>query len=98
MSERYSFSTEYIYCENCAAEFRKQALFVMDMSQPNRGFAAHKTSHIIAGFGGGLARWEPQEEMTKLRDALAEKLCHPLRFAAFYDNGETEFFFVRPRA
>jgi hypothetical protein len=97
MSERYSFCSQYLYCDRCAKIFRKVAWFTVDFSQTNRRFASFGTGRIVAGFAGGLAEWEPKEEMTRLQEALCREVCHPLRFTALYDNDETEIFYVRPR-
>jgi len=98
MSERWSFATEHLYCIDCANAVRKTARATMDFSQPGRGLQNTENRHIVVGYGGGLASWEPREEMRKMVEALCGAICHEVRLVAFYDDDMTEMFFIRPRS
>lgn len=99
MSERWSWCSEFIYCEKCAAALNELARKNWPVSPyaNGRGLAKFPTDHIAGGFGGGLSPEEPKADMWLFAEELHELICHPVRLMAFYDDDTHEFFGVRPK-
>jgi hypothetical protein len=94
MSERWSFCSEYIYCEKCAAACKEAAL---RQARPGGLATLGMVESIICGFGGTLSAAESRVCMEMLRDELDGKICHPVRWVALYDDDTQEFFRIRPK-
>lgn len=102
MSERGSFVTEYLYCEQC---FKAAKKVLSGSDKYFTGIAIPSWNQdsdvqelpIIAGKIGGLY---PGEELdtfkAKLVPALAEVICHPLRIAVIAEQGE-KIFTINPK-
>ena len=96
MSERGSFVTEYVYCDQCVAVI-KEVLVSRDKFL--RGIAIPswvdfgEDLPIIAGKIGGLSMNEEFVTMEfELGEKLNERLCHPVRIAVLADSGESSIF------
>lgn len=93
MSERGSFITEYIYCDQCFREVKKVLL----------GKHKHLCSTIIpswckqrlpivAGKIGGLYAGQELVDMeTEYVPAMEKKICHDVRIAVLAESGERIF-------
>jgi len=94
MSERGSFVTQYIYCQECF-----QALQKVLCKEPGKYLAATALPSwddngpllIIAGkVGGGYAgeeRWKFDEE---LRGKIEAVICHPVRISVLPEDDEAD--------
>ena len=91
MSERGSFTTEYLYCDKCFEITKKVLLsnhkYLCSTTVP--GWGERKELPIIAGKIGGLA---PQEEIDQFESYLIPELeksiCHPMRIAVLAEEGQ----------
>lgn len=96
MSERGSFVTEYIYCNECLAA-AKQVLLSSEKHMcsaiiPSWEGCPEKELPIIAGKIGGLFSGEELHTFEfELGPALAKVICHPLRIAVLAESGEQIF-------
>jgi hypothetical protein len=96
MSERGSFTTQYIYCEKCLA-----AVKAVLMAQRDKYLFAVQAGDypVIAGKIGGLGQGD---ELVTFREYLIQELeqviCHPVRFAVLSDTAGDEFFTANPDA
>lgn len=99
MSERGSFVTEYIYCNNCF-EALKKILLHNDKhfcSQTINSWENNvKELPIIAGKLGGLYSGEEivSFEMD-IEPQIAKVICHPLRIAILAEDGE-KILYIKP--
>ena len=82
MSERSSFVTEYVHCDECW-NIIKSALLVDD---PDKYLTAVQVPGlpIIAGKIG--SSW-PMGEVVTLADMFEDMPCHPVRIAILHDCG-----------
>jgi hypothetical protein len=90
MSERGSFVTEYIYCQDCFAAAAR--ILVL-----GGGNSAVIGGHIIAGQAGSTyAGGEIIDfDMGHVPD-LEAVICHTLRIAVIADNGDAKIFHIHP--
>ena len=102
MSERGSFVTEYIYCNECfeAAKSillsRKKYLCSVVVPHWNPDHEGPGMP-IIAGKVAGLFRGEELQIFEyEFNEKLAKVLCHPMRIAVLAEGGE-RIFTVTPK-
>lgn len=99
MSERGSFVTEYIGCAHCLAVARDLLLarekYLCSAQVP--GWSTDKPLlPIIAGKVGGSYQGEELHTFSQqIVQALAARLCHPLRIAVLAEHGQ-EIFYITP--
>ncbi len=94
MSERGSFVTQYIDCDECFNATKKILLktdkFLCSSVIP--GWSNEPELPIIAGKIGGLYSGEELHTFEfEIIPDLAAKICHPLRIAVLAENGERIF-------
>ena len=87
MSERGSFATEYIYCENC---FKVVKSILND--SPNVEFHQIGEYPILAGKVSGMYAGEEVVLFENIAKRLSEAVCHSVRLCVFPDSIKT----VRP--
>lgn len=100
MSERGSFVTEYIYCDEClkavAGVLLKDGKYLRGIQVPSWSGGLLGVLPIIAGKVGGLSRCE---EIAYFRDELCPQIekaiCHPVRIAVLAECGQ-KIFNLRP--
>lgn len=99
MSERGSFTTQYIYCKKCL-EAAKTVLTIGDKYLHAVQIPSWKEGDdplpIISGKIGGMSSSE--ELLTfeyELAPELAKVICHPMRIAVLAEDGQ-EIFTVNP--
>lgn len=99
MSERSSFTTEYIDCEKCLAAVSpillKSEKYLCSSLVPS--WIKGQTLPIIAGKIGASY---PGEEFSIFESsfipALETAICHPLRIAVLAESGASEIFAIVP--
>ena len=100
MSERGSFTTEYIYCDECF-EKAKQILLGDDKrlcSDVIHGWGSNPYMPIIAGkIGGSYIGEEIDTFELDLNEKLAAAICHPMRIAVLAESCE-KFFNIKPNS
>lgn len=99
MSERGSFTTEYIYCDKCLEAVKSVLIsdekYLKGIQIPMWG-GGDGSLPIIAGKIGGMSsgeeiwsfKYEEQPEIEK-------NICHPVRIAILAENGE-EIIYLTP--
>ena len=100
MSERGSFVTEYVYCDECFEAAKKVLLgkhkYLCSQVIETYDPLLLKNLNIIAGKIGGSY---PSEEIDTFEfefiPELEKTICHPLRIAVLAEVGE-KIFFVEP--
>lgn len=83
MSERSSFVSEFIYCEQCHAALRE----VLVRELGGEWVAPVWPFRIVAGFVG--ASWSGGDAEVfeiEIRDEIEEAICHPLRIVVVQDG------------
>lgn len=99
MSERGSFVTQWMDCRQCCeavCEVLENEAVIFD---PLNWSAGQIPPRIIAGFVGGSAPDEQFREFAEyLAGPLADRLCHPVRFAILSEARGSRVYRVRPRA
>lgn len=99
MSQRGSFTTEYIGCQHCL-EVAKKVLINDDKYHFGIQLPSWETGDkhlpIISGKLGGT--WYKQELfiMEELIGELEKHICHPLTIAVLPEGGENEFLTAKP--
>jgi hypothetical protein len=93
MSERGSFTTEYIYCDRCFNIVKKVLLkrdkFLCSTIIPSW---CKQRLPIVAGKIGGLYAGEELNDMElEYIPELEKRLCHEVRIAVLAENGERLF-------
>ena len=97
MSERGSFTTEYIYCKDCFEAVRKilekDDKYLKGVQIPMwSGNETGEELPIIAGKIGGLHSGEELETFEfELNQEIAKVICHPVRIAVLAESGERIF-------
>ena len=98
MSERGSFVTQYINCEDCL-EAAKSVLIGRDKylcsAMVPSWLGEDEFMPIIAGKLGGLRAGEELHKMSGLIDQLQPLLCCEMRICVLAESGE-EIFTVKP--
>ena len=99
MSERSSFVTEFIYCEQCLIQARQilrgqQKSFCCEQLRSWQGEGVFLP--ILAGKIGGLHPATQLLKMGELMDVLANVLCCPMRVAMLADDGNSYMYFLFP--
>ena len=88
MSERGSFTTEFIYCPHCLKAVQK----ILIGNEKRLNSITIPNLPIIAGKVGGSYQGE---ELTIFEleyiPILEEAICHPMRIAVLADEGEKIF-------
>lgn len=103
MSERGSFCTEYIYCQECFNALQvvlasSRDKFLCASAIPAWSDSVRPLLPIIAGKIGGLYSGEELHEFDiQLRESIESALCHPLRIAVLSDSGGDVIFHYEPR-
>lgn len=102
MSERWSFVSEYIYCNDCAKAVHKvmQEMYGVGPDELTDNYRCWdklgEHGSIVVGFGGGLCVQDSKDWMNELIAKVTKKACHRIRFAALYDNEGQELFNAAP--
>lgn len=92
MSERGSFTTEYIYCPECYIAAKRE------LNNGNFQVIEHNESPIVCGKAGGLfANEELFEFEHHIKPKLEKGLCkgHIIKVAVLCDAGNSEIFTVK---
>lgn len=87
MSERGSFCTEYIYCQDCFAAVK--SVMVEWKSLDGVPIIAGK----IIGLSSGEEIWSFP---TDYGEDIAATICHDVRIAVLADSGASEIFLLKP--
>lgn len=92
MSERGSFTTEYIYCDKCF-QAAKTVLLKRDKGLCSQVIESWSSSDkempIIAGkVGASYSGEEIHDFEFEYGPALAKVVCHPLRIAVLAESGQ----------
>lgn len=99
MSERGSFVTQYIYCDECLNAAKSILIGnekYLCSSQIQSWTDEGKMLPIIAGKVGGLYEGEELHDFEcDYIPRLEKVICHPLRVAVLADRGE-QIFIVKP--
>ena len=101
MSERGSFTTEYIYCTKCLEALKpilmKDDKYLHGVQIPSYSSNFGGYLPIIAGKVGGLGMgeeaWVFQFELV---DQICEAICHRVRIAVLCESGENKVFTFVP--
>ena len=100
MSERGSFTTEYIYCDECLKKAKAILLSSTKMlcSQEIKSWSPDDTLPlpIIAGKVGGYYMGEELITFMLIAEELEKQLCHPMRIAVLAEEG-SEIFNINPK-
>jgi len=95
MSERGSFVTEYIYCEDCRVAAQSvllgQTKYLCSAFVHSWEGDEGKTLPIIAGKIGGLYPGEELHDMVGYIEELQPELCHDLRICVLAETGQEIF-------
>jgi hypothetical protein len=90
MSERGSFTTEYIYCDDCFAVAKRVLLNDPDLDAVQVGEFPIIAGKVHATYAGG-------EFVHFLIDTFVDEFpCHPLRIAVLSDSHGSTVFEVQP--
>ncbi len=92
MSERGSYTTEYIYCEDCYNHVREVIKSELDY------VADHAPFRIVSGFVGGLYSGEEIDVMEHLVDEIKKKICCDVRIVVIPEGEDPHIFNIKPIA
>ena len=107
MSERGSFTTEYVYCRKCFKAIQPILLgngkWLCSRVCPaywdkeDNELGDDFFIPIISGkIGGNYPRNEFVDFLTDYGPRVEEVICHPLRIAVLADNGRSELYTFKP--
>lgn len=101
MSERGSFVTEYVYCDECFEKIKPILLdrvkYLCSVVIPSWSEHEPEGLPIIAGkIGGGYLGEELVEFEYKIAPEIAKVICHPLRVAVISDSRGEQIFTIEP--
>lgn len=101
MSERGSFVTQYIYCDECLEAAKKILLhshkYLNSTLIPHWSKSEGEYMPIIAGKIGGLYAGEELDDFeNKIAPDLSVTICHPMRVAVIAEQGE-KIFTINPK-
>lgn len=97
MSERGSFVTSYIYCNECLTAVRSVLLGNKKYLCSRLIDSWEGTGNVLPIIAGKIGGGFPGEEVMAMEAYLTElapKLCHSLHVAVIPDNGDLAFFNV----
>lgn len=95
MSERGSFVTEYIYCDQCLSAAKGVLLqnekYLRGVVIPMWGDSAGELPIIAGKVGGFYSGEELVVFECEIIPALSEVICHPVRIAVLAESGDRIF-------
>jgi len=98
MSERGSFTTEYMHCDKCIAVVKQRLIrndkFLKGVQIPS--WEDGELLPIIAGKIGGSSPFDIYDTLLDEATDMADKVCHPVRISLIPEEGDPEYIVIDP--